>query len=140
MTKNVITTTPGATIERVAMIMMEKKIEGIPVLDAKGSLVGIVTEGDVFRALTEVTGVGQKSTRISLLIPDTPGSIMEVADLVRAKGGKIFSILSTKAKVPNGQRELVMRIVLGANGVAELRKELTAKWVDVSVLTDAGAS
>jgi len=140
MTKNVITTTPGATIERVAMIMMEKKIEGIPVLDAKGSLVGIVTEGDVFRALTEVTGVGQKSTRISLLIPDTPGSIMEVADLVRAKGGKIFSILSTKAKVPNGQRELVMRIVLGANGVAELRKELTAKWGDVSVLTDAGAS
>ena len=140
MTKNVITTTPGATIERVAMIMMEKKIEGIPVLDAKGSLVGIVTEGDVFRALTEVTGVSQKSTRISLLIPDTPGSIMEVADLVRAKGGKIFSILSTKAKVPNGQRELVMRIVLGANGVAELRKELTAKWGDVSVLTDAGAS
>ena len=140
MTKNVITTTPGATIERVAMIMMEKKIEGIPVLDAKGSLVGIVTEGDVFRALTEVTGVGQKSTRISLLIPDTPGSIMEVADLVRAKGGKIFSILSTKAKVPNGQRELVMRIVLGANGVEELRKELTAKWGDVSVLTDAGAS
>jgi hypothetical protein len=33
-----------------------------------------------------------------------------------------------------------MRIVLGANGVAELRKELTAKWGDVSVLTDAGAS
>ena len=63
MTKNVVTTTPGATIERVAMIMMEKKIEGLPVLDAKGNLVGIVTEGDVFRALTEVTGVGQKTTR-----------------------------------------------------------------------------
>ena len=84
-----------------------------------------MTEGDVFRALTEVTGVGQKTTRVSLVIPDTPGSIMEVADLVRARSGKIYSILSTKAKVPNGQRELVMRIMLGASGVAELKKDLT---------------
>ncbi len=140
MTKDVVTTTPGATIEHVAKIMMEKKIEGLPVLDAKRTLVGIVTEGNVFRALTEVTGVGQKTTRISLLIADEPGSIMEVADLVRAKGGKIFSILSTKAKVPNGQRELVMRFFLGAKEVAELKKVLTAKWGDVSVLSDAEAS
>lgn len=140
MTKNVITTTPEATIERVAMIMMEKKIEGLPVVDSKGNLVGIVTEGDVFRALTEVTGVGKNTTRISLLIPDKPGSIMEVADLVRARSGRIYSILSTKAKVPNGQRELVMRVILGASGVAELKKELTARYADVRVLADAEAS
>jgi len=140
MTKNVVTTTPDATIERVAQVMMEKKIEGIPVLDAKGSLVGIVTEGDVFRALAEVTGVGKKTTRISLLIPDKPGSIMEVADLVRARAGRIYSILSTKAKVPNGQRELVMRVILGAVGAAELKKELSARYGDVSVLADPEAS
>ncbi len=136
MTKNVITTTPGATIERVALIMMERKIEGLPVLDAKGNLVGIVTEGDVFRALAEVTGVTRKSTRISLVIPDTPGSIMEVADVVRARGGKIYSILSTHAKVPNGNRELVMRVEMSNSKVAEVRKELTAKYGDVSVISD----
>jgi len=136
MTKNVVTTKPGATIERVAMIMMERKIEGLPVLDAKGGLVGIVTEGDVFRALTEVTGVGQKTTRISLVLPDKAGSIMEVADLVRARSGRIYSILSTKAKVANGQRELVMRVMLGANGVADLKKDLTSRYGEVSVLSD----
>jgi acetoin utilization protein AcuB len=136
MTKNVVTTKPGATIERVAMIMMERKIEGLPVLDAKGALVGIVTEGDVFRALTEVTGVGQKTTRISLVLPDKAGSIMEVADLVRARSGRIYSILSTKAKVANGQRELVMRVMLGANGVADLKKDLTSRYGEVSVLSD----
>ena len=137
MTKNVVTTKPDATIERVALVMMEKKIEGLPVLDAKGNLVGIVTEGDVFRALAEVTGVGRKSTRISLVLPDKPGSIMEVADVVRARGGKIFSILSTHAKVPNGSRELVMRVEISNGKVADLRKELAAKYGEVSVLSDS---
>jgi acetoin utilization protein AcuB len=137
MTRKVITTTPDATIERVALVMLEKKIEGLPVLDAAGDIVGIVTEGDIFRALTEVTGVGRKTTRISLVIPDKPGSIMEVADVVRAKGGRIFSILSTHAKVPNGNRELVMRVEMAGPKAAEVRKELSAKYGEVSVLSDA---
>ena len=137
MTKKVITTTPDSTIERVALTMMEKKIEGLPVLDTAGNLVGIVTEGDVFRALTEVTGVSRKSTRISLVIPDRPGSIMEVADVVRSKGGRIFSILSTHAKVPNGSRELIMRVDIANGKAAEVRKELTAKYGEVTVLTDS---
>jgi|OpeIllAssembly_1097287.scaffolds.fasta_scaffold196069_2 acetoin utilization protein AcuB len=137
MTKKVITTTPDSTIERVALTMMEKKIEGLPVLDTAGNLVGIITEGDVFRALTEVTGVSRKSTRISLVIPDRPGSIMEVADVVRSKGGRIFSILSTHAKVPNGSRELIMRVDIANGKAAEVRKELTAKYGEVTVLTDS---
>jgi acetoin utilization protein AcuB len=136
MTRKVITTTPDATIERVALVMLEKKIEGLPVLDAAGDIVGIVTEGDIFRALTEVTGVGRKTTRISLVIPDKPGSIMEVADVVRAKGGRIYSILSTHAKVPNGNRELVMRVEIAGGKAAELRKELSARFGEVSVLSD----
>lgn len=136
MTKSVITTTPDATIERVALTMMQKKIEGLPVLDPNGNLVGIVTEGDVFRALTEVTGVGRKSTRISLILEDKPGSIMGVADVVRSKGGRIYSILTTHAKVPEGSRELVMRIEIADAKVAEIRKELAAKYGDVSVISD----
>lgn len=140
MSTNVVTTTPEATIEGVALTMMQKKIEGLPVLDAKGNLVGIVTEGDVFRALTEVTGVRRKSTRISLILEDKPGSIMGVADLVRAKGGRIFSILTTQAKVPSGSRDLVMRIEISDAKAAEIRKELMARYGEVSVLSDAGTS
>lgn len=136
MTRDLITTTPDATIERVALTMMQKKIEGLPVLDEKGNLVGIVTEGDIFRALTEVTGVTRKSTRISLVIPDKPGSIMEVADVVRARGGRIFSILSTHAKVANGNRDLVMRVEVTNAKAAEIKKDLSARYGDVSVLSD----
>ena len=33
-----------------------------------------------------------------------------------------------------------MRVILGASGVAELKKELTARYGDVSVLSDTEAS
>src|SRR5450830_2078498 len=53
MTKKPVTVTPDTPIERAAQIMLEKRVEGLPVLDAKGALVGILTEGDVFKALVD---------------------------------------------------------------------------------------
>jgi len=134
MTKKPVTVTPETPIERAAQIMLEKRVEGLPVLDAKGALVGILTEGDVFRALVDITGAEKKRTRVNLVIPDRAGSIREVADTVRAQGGTIFSILTSTSKVPAGKRELVMRVE-GPTPEA-LRAELAKSWADVSVETD----
>jgi len=134
MTKKPFTVAPDTPIERAAQIMLEKKVEGLPVLDAKGTLVGILTEGDVFRALVDVTGAGKKRTRVNLVIPDRAGSIREVADAVRAQGGTIFSILTSTSKVPPGKRELVMRVEGPAPET--LLAELANSWADVAVETD----
>ncbi len=134
MTKKPWTVTPDMPIEKAALLMLEKRVEGLPVLDAKGVLVGILTEGDIFRALVELTGVAKKKTRISLLVPDKAGSIREAADTCRAKGGTIFSILGSYARVPAGKRELVMRVDCPAPDA--LRAELANKFDDVSVETD----
>ena len=134
MTKKVVTTTPESTIERAALVMLEKRIEGLPVVDAKGTLVGILTEGDVFRALVEVTGVGKKVTRVSLLVPDEPGTIRQVADVCRKSGGNIVSILVSYTKVPAGKRELIMRIQCPSTEA--LRVELAKKFGEVTVEQD----
>jgi acetoin utilization protein AcuB len=134
MTKKPWTVTPDMPIEKAALLMLEKRVEGLPVVDAKGALVGILTEGDIFRALVELTGVAKKKTRISLLIPDKAGSIREAADICRAQGGTIFSILGSYAKVPAGKRELVMRVDCPSPDA--LRAELAKKFGEVSVETD----
>ncbi len=134
MTRKVVTITPDTTIEKAALLMMEKKIGGLPVVDAAKNLVGILTEDDVFRALVEVTGVHKGKTRISVLIPDKPGTIKEVADICREKGGRILSILTSYAKVPPGKRELIMRVDSPKNG--ELQKELAARFGEVTVTRD----
>ncbi len=134
MTKKPWTVSPETPIEKAALLMMEKRIESLPVLDSKGNLVGILTEGDVFRALVELTGVARKKTRVSLLLPDKAGSIRDVADICRGQGGTIFSILSSSAKTPAGKRELVMR--LDCSSIDALRSELAKKFSEVSVESD----
>jgi CBS domain-containing protein len=49
MTSPVITTTPDAPISDAIRLMMEKGLSGLPVVDADGVLVGILSEGDFLR-------------------------------------------------------------------------------------------
>ncbi len=47
MTRDVLTVTPETEITKVAQILLEKRINGLPVLDAKSRLVGIICQSDL---------------------------------------------------------------------------------------------
>ncbi len=49
MTKKPITVSPGSTIREAAQTMIDNKISGLPLVDDKGKIVGIITESDIFR-------------------------------------------------------------------------------------------
>ncbi len=48
MTPDPVTVSPDTTISAAANIMLQRKISGLPVMEA-GNLVGIITESDIFR-------------------------------------------------------------------------------------------
>jgi CBS domain-containing protein len=47
MTTDVITVDPDMTVQGLASLLAERGISGAPVVDAKGKLVGIISEGDL---------------------------------------------------------------------------------------------
>ena len=47
MSTDVVTTTPDATLRDVARMLVEHKVSGIPVCDDAGTVVGVVSEGDI---------------------------------------------------------------------------------------------
>jgi CBS domain-containing protein len=49
MTWGVISVEPDASVERAAQLMLQNRISGLPVVDAQGALIGMVTEGDFLR-------------------------------------------------------------------------------------------
>lgn len=49
MTRQPKTVSPEATIGEAADVMLTHRISGLPVVDASGQLVGIITESDIFR-------------------------------------------------------------------------------------------
>lgn len=49
MTRDVVTVAPDTTVQEIARLLYDRHISGVPVVDAKGKVVGIVSEGDLIR-------------------------------------------------------------------------------------------
>lgn len=51
MTTTIITVSPAATYEETARILRENGVSGVPVVGENGTIFGIISEKDLFRAL-----------------------------------------------------------------------------------------
>jgi CBS-domain-containing membrane protein len=47
--KDIVTIKPDRTVHEAAQMMHERKVHRLPVLDAAGKVIGIVTRGDIIR-------------------------------------------------------------------------------------------
>ena len=89
MTSPVISVEPDASIWQAVRIMLQRHISGLPVIDQKGSLVGIVTEGDFLRRAE--TGTQRRRPRwLEYLIG--PGRLAD--EYTRAHGRKVSEIMT----------------------------------------------
>ena len=110
MTPDPVTIGPDETMEVAAVKMLKHKITGLPVVKEKGELVGIISQGDVFRVLISITGIYQGGIQFGFSLVSKPGAIKEVADVMREFGGHIISILSTNETADEGHRHTFIRI------------------------------
>jgi acetoin utilization protein AcuB len=109
MSKNPHTVSGNETTDKAAALMLKHDISALPVVDPKGDLQGIITKGDVFRAMVSVSGIYQAPLQLCVEIEDRPGSIRKVTDVIRAHGGRIVSMISTYEQAPQGFRHLYVR-------------------------------
>ncbi len=89
MTRNVITVTPETTIVDAANMMLHHHISGMPVVDGRGALVGIISEGDFIRR-AEIGTQRKRGRWLQFLLG--PGA--EASDFVRATGRKVGEIMT----------------------------------------------
>lgn len=101
MTKNVITVSPDAPIERAAYTLTIHKFGGLPVVDDNGKLVGIITETDIFKALVEIFGGGQTGLRLTMHIPNGKGVLAKLAQAVFEHNGNIISVGTFEVEKPD---------------------------------------
>ena len=110
MTKNPITVPEDYTVEETAEVLLKHKISGVPVVDPYGDIVGTITQNDVFRIIISLTGVERKGIQFGLEVEDRPGSIKEIADIIRQYGGRMASILTSYDMAPEGFRRMYIRM------------------------------
>ena len=109
MSKNPHTVGTDETTEKAAALMLKHDISALPVVDQKGDLQGIITKGDVFRAMVSVSGIYQAPLQLCVEIEDRPGSIRKVTEVIRAHGGRMVSMITTYEQAPKGFRHLYIR-------------------------------
>jgi acetoin utilization protein AcuB len=128
MTKDPITVAPDFTIEETAELMMAKNIAGLPVVDEKGRLVGIITQRDLFHVLISLSGLGRRGVQFAFRVEDRPGCLKELTDTLSDFGGRIASIMSTYEGLPEGFRKVYIRAYnLDREKLPQLFQELMSK-------------
>ncbi|MBW2428956.1 MAG: CBS domain-containing protein [Deltaproteobacteria bacterium] len=110
MTKNPITVPPDYTVEETARVLLDNKISGVPVVDGKENVVGVITQTDIFKVMISLTGIGNEGIQFGFQLEDRSGSIKEVADIIREFGGRMVSILTSYDRVPDGYRKVYIRM------------------------------
>jgi acetoin utilization protein AcuB len=109
MSRNPITLPDTYTIEEAAEVLHDHHISGAPVMDDKGRMVGIVTQQDLYKALMSLAGVKRRGVHLAFEAEDRPGSIKELADIIRRYDGRLASILSSYDRAPQGYRHVYIR-------------------------------
>ncbi len=131
MKNKVTTTTPGTPVEEAAMTMLDSDIGCLPVVD-QGGLAGIISDRDIYRTLVDITGVRHGGHRVFATIEDRPGSIKDMADIIRKHGFRLQSILTSYEGVKEGFRDVVIR-TKGSGNFKSLKDELENTYRNVRI-------
>lgn len=109
MSSPVTTVHPMDFAADTAKIFYDKGFACVPVVSNE-KLVGIVTEKDMLYTLIQLTGTHVQSSQIDVKVPDRPGMLPEVMNLIGKRKVNIVSVLIYPYKDDPNFRVLVFRI------------------------------
>ncbi len=89
MTGPVITIAPDATVLDAARTMLQHHVSGLPVVDAAGKLVGVVSEGDFIRR-SEIGTQRKRGRWLKFLL----GTSATATDYVRENGRRVSEVMT----------------------------------------------
>jgi CBS domain-containing protein len=106
MSRPVITITPETTIVEAANTMLQKHVSGLPVVDATGKLVGMLSEGDFIRR-GEIGTQRRRGRFLKFILG--PGKA--ASDFVHEHGRKVSEIMTTEPLLTVGEETPLEKIV-----------------------------
>jgi CBS-domain-containing membrane protein len=108
MTRDVLSVPPEALVVAAAQLMLQKRISGLPVIDDRGKLAGIVTEGDFLRRAE--TDTGRRRPRwVEFFVG--PGRLSD--EYVRLSGRKVSDVMTHDVQTmpPDAPLEQAVRLM-----------------------------
>jgi acetoin utilization protein AcuB len=130
MSKKPVTVTEDVPLEEAARIMADRNIGGLPVVRG-ATLVGIITESDLFRVFIELFGARVKGVRLAMVVANRRGELAKVSEAVTKAGGNIIALGTFLADDPTQGRITVKVEGLSKEKVLEALQPLAVRIEDV---------
>lgn len=119
MTPNPVTFTPDMEILHAIHLLVERKISGGPVIDARGNLVGMLTEQDCLQVALNASYHGELGGRVDEFMAtdvrtvEADSSVVDLAELFLKTSYRRFPVVERQRLVGQVSRHDVLR-ALGA--------------------------
>jgi len=141
MTANPLTIRENDSVEKAAVIMLNNRISGLPVIDENGHVLGLITQTDVFKVMVSITGIHRGPIQFACDIEDRSGVLNQLLNIIRAHDARIVSVLTSVDHVSPGRKEAYIRIKEMPDAsldalVNDLKKEYRVLYVNREDLSD----
>lgn len=108
MTKEVLTLEDDTPIEEAARMMVDNKIGGLPVMRGK-TVVGLITETDLFKCFLELMGAREFGIRVTATVVERKGVLAGITGAVSERGGNFISF-GTFSGRDEAHREIAFKV------------------------------
>lgn len=129
--KDVITTTPDATLEEAAKIMIDNKIGSLPVLEGD-IVIGIITEIDMMTQLTDLLGGNEPGVRVTIRMPNRKGELAKATGAISDQGWGIYASGGVKTPKDPDHWDCVIKV----RGVAQQELVNVLKTIEGQEIID----
>lgn len=92
MIKNVVTVQQDTFLEEAAILMRTRNVGVLPVVEDNNTLVGIITDKDIFDAFVDILGYRTPGTRLVVEMEDEPGVFEEITRTLKEQDWNIGQI------------------------------------------------
>lgn len=136
MTKNPVRLKAEDSVEKAAVLLSEKSLGGLPIVDDDDSVLGIITEKDMFDILIEITRVRDGGVQMGFQLPRTPGALKPILEDLAGSGAKILSIITVYPKGQPNRKAFIRIDEMEKSELNKLRDALASRYELLFFLRD----
>lgn len=128
MTANPITVAPYYTLQDTLLLIGQKKVGALPVIDEQGKLTGIMSTRDLLRAFVNIMGIEEPGTLLCILVSEQPGQLKKIVDIASEENVSLGSVLV--ARDWDTDKRAIFPYLL-TNNVISIKKKLLAQGFEL---------
>jgi acetoin utilization protein AcuB len=96
MTENPLTISVYYTIQDTLLVMRQRRVGALPVIDENGYLKGILSTRDLLSSFVNVMGIGEPGTLLCILAKEQQGQLKKIIDIITDEKISLGSVLVSR--------------------------------------------